>query len=481
MDLTHITQLHAIHGDLGATAGMEGGVVGYGGVDSLLHTQRGEQRLQLTLHSKEAFLGAVCAQQQHLGFCGKCIALLRQIDLCYLIELGGLVVIGVVAAQDLQHGGDSDGTHNGSVLAQGVLNPQRIANGGLCRDANVVENSRGNEGVGDDLTVAHSPALLAQLGLNNHFLAVAALGSGLESGGGDLIVAVESCHFFGNIGHQVQVGAERRNMNGATLHFNLQALQVADHILFGNVGAQQLVDLLGLQLQGLGLGNIVQHINGAIQHITGTQHLNQFAGALYSRQGHHRIDVLFELAGSIGTHTQRQSGLTNGSAVEVGGFKDHHSGVVHNFGVFAAHNTGQTDGAILVCDYQHTGLQISQIAIQGGQGFAFDSFPNDDLTGGNIAVVKCMHRLTVLQHHIVGNINDIVDGTDTIGTQALTQPLGGGSDLNIGYHPGSVTAAQLFSGYFHIQMLVDRAGIAALDNGLVVTHRLVESSCSLAG
>ena len=41
------------------------------------------------------------------------------------------------------------------------------------------------------------------------------------------------------------------------------------------------------------------------------------------------------------------------------------------------------------------------------------------------------------------NVNDVVDGADTHAAQALTHPLGGGSDLHVADHTGGVAGAQI--------------------------------------
>ena len=130
----------------------------------------------------------------------------------------------------------------------------------------------------------------------------------------------------------------------------LQQLQVLDHIFLADLGAQQMVDLLGLQGKLLGLGNIVDDIDDTVHDIAGLQHFHQLASALHSGNGHHGIQILLELAGGFGTHTQSQSGLADGGAVEVGGFEDHSGGVVYDFGILTAHNACQADGALIISD-----------------------------------------------------------------------------------------------------------------------------------
>ena len=481
MQLTHITQIDTIDADHGAAAGMEGGIVLDCSVGSCRNPQTVQNGFQFTLEREEVFLSTVGSEGQHLGLFRLHLTFYGQIDLCQLVELGSLVVVCVVPCQNVQHGGQSYGTHDGSVFAQRILNLQRAAQRRIGRQTDLIEDRGGDEGIGDDLAVAHGTAQNAGLALHHHEGRITALGGSLECGGGDVVEAEGTADLFRNVSHQVQVGTERGNQNVVAFHRNFQTAQIFDHHFLGNLGAQQMIDLFGLQLDNLGLRNVVDDIDGAVHDITGIQHFHQFAGTLHGGNGHHGIQALLKLAGGIGTHTQSQSGLTDGSAVEVCGFKDHGGGVILDFGIFTAHDACQTDGLVLIGNDQHAGLQITDIAVQSGQGFAFHGFPDHDLAGTDIAVVKCVHGLAILQHDIVGDIHNVVDGTDAVGSQTLTHPLGGRTDLDIGNHPCGVAVAQLLGGNFHIQLLEDGVGIAAVDHRLVVLHGQIESSSSFPG
>ena len=384
-------------------------------------------------------------------------------------------MIGVIAAQNVQHGGQRHSTHNGSILAQGILNPQAIAQRRILRQPNLVENGGRNKGISDNFAVTQATAQDAGLIFRQHIGSITALSRGFESGGGNLIVAIGTAHFFRNIRHQIQVGTEGGYINGISLYRNFQPVQIQNHILFGNVGAQQIVDFLHFQRESLGGGNVVDNVNGSVQNIAACQKLHQFAGPLHGRNSHHGVKMLFELAGSIGTHAQSQGGLANGSAAEIGGFKHHHGGIFLDFGVFSAHNAGQTDGLVAVGNHQHAGLQITDIAVQSGEGLIGLRFPDYDFAGGNIPVVKSVHGLAIFQHHIVGDIHNVVNGADAVGSEALPQPLGGGGNLDIGHHPGGVAVAEGFRRHFHIQLFEDGAGIRAVHHRLMVLHGQAES------
>ena len=54
-----------------------------------------------------------------------------------------------------------------------------------------------------------------------------------------------------------------------------------------------------------------------------------------------------------------------------------------------------------------------------------------------------MHRLTVLKHDVVRDIDDVVDGAHAGRAQAAAKPDGGGSDLHVFHHRRAVSKAQI--------------------------------------
>ena len=90
-----------------------------------------------------------------------------------------------------------------------------------------------------------------------------------------------------------------------------------------------------------------------------------------------------------------------------------------------------------------------------------------------------MHGLAVLQHDIVGDVHDVVDGTHAHAPQALPHPLGGRGDLDIAHHPGRVPGAEVRVGRLYIQQFCQRTRRAALDRRVVEAQGGVEGGGSL--
>ena len=73
--------------------------------------------------------------------------------------------------------------------------------------------------------------------------------------------------------------------------------------------------------------------------------------------------------------------------------------------------------------------------------------------------VEGVHGLAVLQHHIVGDIHNVVDGTDAGVPEPLAHPRGRGPDLHVLHQAGGVAGAEV--GILNVDIHGLRDGAAA--------------------
>ena len=116
---------------------------------------------------------------------------------------------------------------------------------------------------------------------------------------------------------------------------------------------------------------------------------------------------------------------------------------------------------MLIGDYQHAGIELSDSAVQRRQLLARLRPPHDDLSAADIPIVKRVHRLSVFQHDIVCDINNVVDRTDAHGAQAFPHPFGRRGNFDIPDHAGSIAGAQFRIRRLHIQKFRQAAAAAA--------------------
>ncbi len=72
------------------------------------------------------------------------------------------------------------------------------------------------------------------------------------------------------------------------------------------------------------------------------------------------------------------------------------------------------------------------------------------VVAGEAFVIERVHRLTELEQHVIGDVDDIADGADAGGSQPVRQPLRGRADLYL-EHLGAVTRAEIGSLDRHIE------------------------------
>ena len=114
-----------------------------------------------------------------------------------------------------------------------------------------------------------------------------------------------------------------------------------------------------------------------------------------------------------------------------------------DFAVLAAHDAGQGDGLLGVGDDQHVGVELPGLAVDGGDPFVGARAPNDDAVLGEAVVVEGVERLPHLQHHEVGDVDDVVDRPRAVGGEPLPQPAGRRADRDAGDDAADVARAEV--------------------------------------
>ena len=164
------------------------------------------------------------------------------------------------------------------------------------------------------------------------------------------------------------------------------------------------------------------------------QLLDQVQGACHTQLGGILGDALLVMAGSVGVLTQTAGGLADVVTGELGAFKQQLGGAVLDFAVQTAHNTGQRHGLGAVADDKVIGGQGELFFVQGGDLLAVLGTAHDDLAAFQRVHIKGVHRLTDLQHDIVGNVHNVGDAAQPAQCQPAAHParrLAGGDVVNI--------------------------------------------------
>ena len=364
----------------------------------------------------------------------------------------------VVARDDLQHGGENGRAHDGGVFPEGVEDAQAVAARIVLRHTDLVVVAGADEGIGNDLVKPEGTAGLTQLPLAELNRAeAAAAGQTARKARGQLVVAVEAGDLLREIGVVLHVAAPGGNQHRVPVKAETEVSENLAHRALVNVGAEQAVDPGRFQLHGsLRLLSGID-VDDALHDLAAAEQLYELTGALYGGQGVLRVKPLFVAGRGVGAHPERGGGAADGGAVEVGRLKEHHRRVAHDFTVLAAHDAADGHGLLAVADAEHGGRDGARVPVQGADRLALAGAADVNLPALDTAEIKGVHRLAVLEHDVVGDIDNVVDRADAGIAQPLLHPGRGGGDLHVFDHAGGVARAELRRLDDHLSQRVDIA------------------------
>ena len=233
--------------------------------------------------------------------------------------------------------------------------------------------------------------------------------------GRDFVVAVHAGNLLSHVAHAVDVGAEERHNDLVVLDLEVQLLEQLYLLLSGQLQTEQGVHLVRLERQTLVVRVGVVNVDNAVDDLACAQLLHQLARTVDCIEGHARVKALLKAAGGLRAHAERGGRAADAGAVEVRALKDDHGRVADDLGVGAAHDAGHRDGLFLVADAQHVRRELTRIAVERLDGLTLARGAHDDLLAADAREVERVHGLAVLEHDVVGNIDDVVDRAHAAG------------------------------------------------------------------
>ena len=111
--------------------------------------------------------------------------------------------------------------------------------------------------------------------------------------------------------------------------------------------------------------------------------------------------------------------------------------------ILAAHDAGDADRTVRVIDHEDVAVEFSLLSVKGREDLAILSASYDDLSAVNRVIVIGMHRLAVLHHDKVRDVDQVVDGADAEVGQTALHPAGRRADLHIGDNRSNIPRAQI--------------------------------------
>ena len=107
-------------------------------------------------------------------------------------------------------------------------------------------------------------------------------------------------------------------------------------------------------------------------------------------------------------------------------------------------------------------IEGSHLTVEGLELVAVLRALHDDLVAADLIVVIAVHRLTVLEHHIVCDVDDVIDRTDPGAREADLHPLRGWCELDVLHHACGITRTEIRILDGHLEVIVDILCIARL-------------------
>ncbi len=128
---------------------------------------------------------------------------------------------------------------------------------------------------------------------------------------------------------------------------------------------------------------------------------------------------------------------------KAGRFEQDIGGGRGDFGLQPTHDAGHGHRPFGVADDERLSVQAALVAVQGGDEGLVASGPTDnDTAAAQGGEVKGVQRLAGFEHHVVGDVDDIVDRPHAHGAQPLLQPLRRRADGDLADFPGGVTGTE---------------------------------------
>src|SRR5690348_4319185 len=184
-------------------------------------------------------------------------------------------------------------------------------------------------------------------------------------------------------------------------------------------------------------------IHNARMYSAANQVSHQLCSTICTSDDQFGIESFLEATRCIGTQSQSNRGTAHIGCVEVCRLQQHRRRLVIDLANSSTHYTGNSRWPFWVSDEQHISRQLTLHIVERRELLTLVSTAHDDVMLAYQIVVECVQRLTKLQHDIVGNINNSIDGAHTCCQESPPHPTWGWTNLDIADDTCPVTWTQV--------------------------------------
>ena len=135
-----------------------------------------------------------------------------------------------------------------------------------------------------------------------------------------------------------------------------------------------------------------------------------------------RVHAAFETRARIGSEREGLAGLCNPLRREIGDFKQHVGGVVGAARMLAAHDARNVVDACVIGDDGHISGEREVLAVERGDSFSILGATGND-SASELRQIIGMARAAMVEHHIVGDVDECGDRALSGGLQACLHPV----------------------------------------------------------
>ena len=173
--------------------------------------------------------------------------------------------------------------------------------------------------------------------------------------------------------------------------------------------------------------------------------------------------------------------------LKIGALDQHILGAGGDLAVEPAHDAGESDALGFVGDQQRAARQLVFLLVERGEFFAVGGIAHDDHRLGRAVrpreqmEVERVQRLAGLEHHVVCDIDDVIDAADADSFERVAQPARAGADRHAANDARVVARAVLGVVEPHIDQRRDILGALWQVGDLRQPQRVPGERADLAG
>ena len=155
------------------------------------------------------------------------------------------------------------------------------------------------------------------------------------------------------------------------------------------------------------------------------------------------VAAALEAVGGVGVQAERAGRPADPARIPVRGLEEHGRRPARHLAVGAAHDSPNPQRTVGVAHHRHVRAERAHLPVERGDPLTRPRAPHHDPPPGHLIVVEGVQRLAQLPHHVVRDVDQVIDRTEAHGAQPLGEPWRRGPDRQAGDDPRAEARAQV--------------------------------------